>query len=106
VWCSCTLLQPWRVPPIAFKSLPFWMVTPSWELPKLPVPSAVVPMKLPSILFSVATSLETTTPDSPFPEMTLRASGDLPPIVLEPPVMCTPLNRLPRSPVPAAVVPM
>jgi len=60
-----------------------WIVTPKPPLPSASVPSAVVPITLPSILLSVASGPEIRTPSNVLPEMTLRSSGCVPPSVLD-----------------------
>src|SRR5215207_10598451 len=56
--------------------------TPSRVLPRASVPVAVVPIKLPCIVFP---SLEAITRPLKLPEMRLRAAGEVPPMRLAPP---------------------
>jgi hypothetical protein len=92
-------------PPTAVSSAPFWMATPSPVLPRSPVPSARVPIRLPSILFSSPSeNPETKTPYPSLPEMTLRSSGSGPPTVLEALATYTPIGFL-RALVPSLFVP-
>ena len=101
------LPAPADVPPIVLLLAPPLTSTPANVFPSPTVPLTSVPMKLPSTWFPLAPAPLISTPCE-FPEIRLRAPGDVPPIELFDPlmVMLTPGPVLPSGALPVTSAPM